>query len=98
MSAKRFVSPQEFHQLTSWSESTVRRRIRDGSLPVIQPGGPRTLILIDLAALSGAAHAAMTGANPVSAAAPAAEPHQDGNPILPIPRPRGPTPRWKQFK
>lgn len=45
---KRFVSPEEFGRLTGWSASTVRRRLKDGSLPAIQPGGRRTLWLIDI--------------------------------------------------
>jgi hypothetical protein len=94
---KRFVSPQEFGQLTGWSPSTVRRRIRDRSLPVIQPGGPRTLVLIDVASLS-AAQAASSRADSGSAeVAPTGEPYVDSIPIDPKPRPRGPIPRWKQF-
>lgn len=48
--AKRYLSPQEFCRLTGWSASTVRRRLKDGSLPAIQPGGRRALWLIDVEA------------------------------------------------
>ena len=97
-SAERFVSPERFRQITGWSESTIRRRIRDRSLPAVQPGGPRTLILIDLAALNGTARGAMPVAGPESSdATPAGEPNLDDNPTDPKSRQRGPTPRWKNF-
>ena len=50
MTAKRYLSPHEFCRLTGWSASTVRRRLKDRSLPAIQPGGRRTLWLIDVEA------------------------------------------------
>ena len=47
---KRFISLEEFRRLTGWSASTVRRRLKDGSLPAVQPGGRRKLWLIDVEA------------------------------------------------
>jgi hypothetical protein len=41
-----YVSPREFSHFSGLSLSTIRRRIRDGSLPVSQPGGSRTRVLI----------------------------------------------------
>ena len=47
MSEMRFVTPTEFGRRVPWSMATVRRRLRDGSLPAIRPGGPGTNWLID---------------------------------------------------
>lgn len=49
--AKTYLSPAEFAALSPLSESTVRRRIKDGSIPTFQPGGPGTRILIPRDAL-----------------------------------------------
>ncbi|QDU61031.1 Helix-turn-helix domain protein [Planctomycetes bacterium Pan216] len=45
---KRYLSPAEFAKLFRLSLSTVRRRIKDGSLPAIQPGGKRKHWRIDV--------------------------------------------------
>jgi hypothetical protein len=42
----RFLSVAAFARLTGLSVATVRRRVRDGSVVVFQPGGPRTRVLI----------------------------------------------------
>lgn len=47
-----FLSVEEYCAITRLSLSTVRRRIRDGSLPVHQPGGRRTAIRIPRSALT----------------------------------------------
>jgi len=41
-----FFTIRQFSQIAHLSEATIRRRIRDGSLPFVQPGGKRTKILI----------------------------------------------------
>jgi len=41
----------EFARRSSMSISTIRRRIRDGSLPAWQPGGPGTRLLIPVTCL-----------------------------------------------
>lgn len=41
----------EYARRSSMSISTIRRRIRDGSLPAWQPGGPGTRLLIPVACL-----------------------------------------------
>ncbi len=41
----------EFARWSSLSISTIRRRIRDGSLPAWQPGGPGTRLLIPVTCL-----------------------------------------------
>lgn len=80
---QRFLSVQEFCELTGLSHATVRRRICDGSLPVWQPGGRRTRVLIladDPATRSSNLDA--TKEQPV--------------PALIAPRIPGPRPRWQQ--
>jgi hypothetical protein len=43
---REYVTVEEYVRLTSLSDKTVRRRIRDGSIIIWQPGGPGTRILI----------------------------------------------------
>jgi excisionase family DNA binding protein len=40
-----YFTIRELSKVSRLSESTLRRRIEDGSLPVIQPGGHRTRML-----------------------------------------------------
>jgi hypothetical protein len=49
------VSPGQFSQISGLSLSTVRRRIRDGSLPAIQLGGFRTRWMVAIQAIRSAA-------------------------------------------
>lgn len=49
---RAYVSPEEFAALTGLSIATVRRRIKASQLPVIQPGGKRTRVLIRVDALA----------------------------------------------
>ena len=46
-----YLSPDEFARTTGLSPSTVRRRLIDGALPYLQPGGPRSRVLIPRTAL-----------------------------------------------
>ncbi|MFP4105889.1 MAG: helix-turn-helix domain-containing protein [Phycisphaerae bacterium] len=46
-----YMSPEEFAAHSGLSQATVRRRIRDGSLPHVQPGGKGCRILIPVNAL-----------------------------------------------
>jgi excisionase family DNA binding protein len=48
---RQFCSVDEFARLTSLSTITVRRRLRDGSIPSVQPGGRGCRILIPVTAL-----------------------------------------------
>lgn len=45
------LTPAEFAAAAGLSLATVRRRIREGSLPVFQPGGKRTAVRIPRSAL-----------------------------------------------
>ena len=47
-----YLSVAEFGTLTGLSEATIRRRIKDGSLPVYQPGGRKSRLLISRSALA----------------------------------------------
>lgn len=47
-----FLSVEEYCAITRYSLSTVRRRIRDGLLPIHQPGGRRTAIRIPRSVLT----------------------------------------------
>ena len=47
----RFLTLKEFARLAGISESTVRRRVRDGSLPVVQLGGKNKKLLFPIDAL-----------------------------------------------
>ncbi len=47
-----FLSPAEFSHLSGFSLATIRRRIADGTLPFLQPGGKRTAVRIPRSVLS----------------------------------------------
>ena len=46
-----FLSPAEFAREAQLSMATVRRRLKDGGIPSIQPGGPGCRVLIPREAL-----------------------------------------------
>jgi len=48
---RTYLKLQEFVGLSGLSESTVRRRVRDGSLPAVQVGGKGKKILLRVDAL-----------------------------------------------
>lgn len=48
---REYLSPHEFGVMSSLSLATIRRYLRDGRLPSIQPGGPRCRVLIPGTAL-----------------------------------------------
>lgn len=47
MSELTYLSPDEFARAIGRSVKTVRRRLKAGQLPALQPGGPGTAWLID---------------------------------------------------
>lgn len=51
---KPFLTLKEFSQTTGLSQSTIRRRVKDGSIKVIQLGGKRCRILFPIQALEQA--------------------------------------------
>lgn len=81
---------QEFARRSSQSESTVRRRIKDGSLKAWQPGGPGTRLLIPVTCLPSAQVVTAPVSLPIqSISSPTSKAPQ---------RLSGPTPRWKRFR
>ncbi len=78
----RYLTPREFCARTRPSEATLRRRLKDGSIPFLQPGGPRTRLLVPADALERPA--AATDADPPGP--------PGGGPAPAIP---GPPPRWR---
>jgi hypothetical protein len=74
------VSIPEFARRSGFSHSTIRRRLRDGSLPRFQPGGPGTRIVIPLSALHSNA--------------PAPEAAESGSVAVPTAERGGRRPQW----
>jgi hypothetical protein len=89
---KRYLSPQEFSQLSGLSLTTVHRYLRSGKLRHLQLAGPRSRILIPIDALE-----ASTVATPGPAAAEttaAATSSANLPPPATLSRLSGPRPRW----
>lgn len=77
----------ELIAMTKLSESTLRRRVKDGSIPCIQPGGPRTRMLFSPDILDRLAAASSSQIEPVAA-----------SPVLqPKPKLSGPVPNWRRM-
>jgi excisionase family DNA binding protein len=90
-SSRRYLSPEEFNQLTGLSLATVRRYLKNGKLPFLQPGGRRGRILIPVDALAGLP-LVVSGATPISDLAACSPPQTEiQNKPARIP---GPQPRW----
>ena len=87
--SRTYLTLHEFASATGLSESTVRRRVRDGSLRFVQPGGPGTRILFRVDALE-------RSPDPRSAFdRPALNPPLATRSIDPVQnQPSGPVPRW----
>ncbi len=49
---RRFLSPEEFSELSGLSLATIHRYLKSGKLPYRQPAGPRGRILIPVEALA----------------------------------------------
>ena len=91
---RRYLTPEKARALTGLSLKTIYRRLQDGSLRALQPGGRRKRWLIPADALSPA------GAAPEGTRSPTAEDRAD---VVPAPIPAappdciplpGPRPRW----
>lgn len=52
---RRFLTVDEVARVTGLSASTIRRRVRDGSITAVQPGGRRKRLLFDAESLGGLA-------------------------------------------
>src|SRR4051812_3326483 len=85
---RRYLSVDEFAHWSGLSVSTIRRRLAGGTLRSVQPGGPRTRILIPCDALDETA-----SRQPAPDAPPQAPADQQPEPVH-APRRPGPRPRW----
>src|SRR5262245_37496200 len=84
------ISPIEYGRRMGLSLPTVRRYIKAGRIPVIQPGGKRCRVLIPVSALHSQSASAIE-----TVEVPPEEPQR--SPDVPDPRatrPSGPTPQW----
>jgi hypothetical protein len=61
--AKQFLKIREFSRISGLSVSTIRRRVRDGSIPAIQPGGAGKVILFARDALERQSSPPTSGEN-----------------------------------
>jgi excisionase family DNA binding protein len=84
-----FFTVAQFAAHLGLSDKTLRRRIREGSLPYFQPGGPKTKILIPADALHQRADIPLSGREITPNQA---EPFNEQEPRPALP---GPKPRWR---
>jgi hypothetical protein len=92
MSTPEYISITKLSAISGLSVSTLRRRVKDGSLPVIQPGGRRSRLLFRrdvLDTLSTVAHESTSTPAPSAEEAPCEDPTTPA--VQPLP---GPRPRW----
>lgn len=88
MTTPNHLSPQQFSDSSGLSIATVRRYLRDGKLPFVQPGGPRGRLLIPSDALARLAVDRAGGPDPPP---PAAEGRTEESSQRP-----GPVPAWRR--
>ena len=90
-----FLSPAEFAREAQLSMATVRRRLKDGGIPSIQPGGPGCRVLIPREALRFDFWQALGEEQkpypPTPAELATSETQREEMPGIP-----GPTPRWRK--
>lgn len=96
-----YLKLPEFCRLTGLSASTVRRRVRDGSIPCFQPGGPDHVLLFKIDALKHASSSPRT--SPSGADSPKVDGDRLHGPdaVQPVAaqshtNQRGPGPKWKR--
>ncbi|WP_020474589.1 helix-turn-helix domain-containing protein [Zavarzinella formosa] len=90
MDEANYCSPAEFAQLCGLSLVTIRRLMRSGRLPSVQPGGPRHRILIPCDALDRLLPATGRVVHPEKLAS--------GTITDPPKRLSGPLPKWLREK
>jgi excisionase family DNA binding protein len=73
----------ELSELTGISQSTLRRRVKQGTIPFLQPGGPRTRVVFPIDVIDRLTQASQ----PIPQAQPAPEKKT---------RRLGPEPKWKR--
>lgn len=85
-SQKTYLSIEEFSECTGLSPSTIRRRIADGKIPIWQPGGTGTRLLI----LNDFLNRESSQINPESREATAPVSRKSREKLA------GPVPKWRQ--
>jgi hypothetical protein len=87
-----YLSLKELSELSGFSESTLRRRMKDGTLRPIQPGGPGTRMAFRYDVLEQlAAPAPLDSGRAHEGAHAALAESSDRRPLAHIP---GPRPKW----
>ena len=86
----QYLKLKEFVELSGLSESTVRRRARDGTLPVVQIGGKHKKLLFPADALERANNA-ISSTTSDDMVVPSSTTSSTG---MPAETPSGPRPRW----
>lgn len=84
-----YLTVERFADLSGFSVSTVRRYLRAGKLPKLQPGGPRSRVVIPISALARATLAPLADTQA-----------KDGMVKVPPSTNRklaGPPPRWRRL-
>jgi hypothetical protein len=94
MDARRYVSVQEFVQLSGLSLATIHRYLKRGILRHLQPGGRHSRILIPSDALEMDTPSAAEPKRSASTAPPA--PAVNTQPLDDETRLPGPRPQWKR--
>ena len=90
-----YASPDEFAGLTGLSMATVRRYLRDGRLPKVQPGGKRCRVMIPRDALEEFLPSSYASGE--STDVPMADNTAVSSPpTTSTPRDHGPVPRWME--
>ena len=96
--SQAYLTIAQFCEQSGLSDSTVRRRVQDGSLPAIQLGGKGKKILLPATALSLAAgiedKLAPVMAKAANAAVPTPDP--DATTTIEVSTRPGPLPRWQR--
>lgn len=87
------LSYEEVSARTGLSLSTLRRRVKEGKLPFIQPGGRRTRIVFPLDVIERLLQAADTSSSPKHAVQ-----QPISVPVRKVTVSRGPRPKWLQTR
>ncbi|WP_437192470.1 hypothetical protein [Planctomicrobium sp. SH527] len=78
-SCQNYLSVTEFSAASTLSESTIRRRIKDGTFPVWQPGGPGTRVMLSASLLKSVVEIPLPPpASPVRSSPPGRSAHLPG--------------------
>ena len=88
----RFVTTKEVAAVLDCSAKTVSRRVKQGVIPAIQPGGPGTHLRFDVDEVMRAVKESHT----FDSASDTSNPQQTKDPNTKPKKLSGPRPKWKQ--